>query len=421
VEIERVAGSAFGALLRLHRLGAGLSQEELAERARLSVNGIGALERGDRRYPYRETVVLLAKALALSPAAAAELQAAATRPPQRQAASVRGMVIADERGSTNLPSPSTTLIGRTAEIADLVRSLGDALLVTVTGAGGVGKTRTALAVGEALVGDIEDGVWLVELAPVVRGSFVPSAVARALSVQESPNRPLMETLLAYLKPKALVLILDNCEHVIAEVAALADALLNGCPKLRILATSREPLRITGEQTYRLSSLPVPTARESVGLSAAGAAQYPAVVLFVQRALAVDHRFALSDENASTIGEICRRLDGIPLAIELAAARVNILPVRALCQQLDRRFLLLTRGDRTALPRHQTMRATLDWSHDLLEQRDRTLFRRLGIFVNGFTIEGAFAVGIDDDFNEADVFDTFGVAGGQVAGDGRSTW
>jgi predicted ATPase/transcriptional regulator with XRE-family HTH domain len=406
VEKERVAESAFGALLRRHRLAAGLSQETLAELSRLSVNGISALERGERRSPYRDTVALLTKALNLAPAAAAELEAAAARPRQ-QHGRVLPQTAASDGGAepaTNLPSSRTSLVGRETEIADIVGFLPYSRLVTVTGAGGVGKTRTALAVGESLLADMKAGVWFVELAPVAQGSLVPGAIVQVLNLQESPNRPLLETLLAYLKQKSLLLILDNCEHVISEAAALADALLRGCAHLRILATSREPLRIAGEQTYRLPSLHFPTPRNIAGLSAAGATEYAALVLFVQRAHAIDRGFVLSDENAPVVADICRRLDGIPLAIELVAARVNILPVQALATKLKQRLRILTGGDRTALPRHQTMRALIDWSYDLLLPPEQRLFEKLSVFAGGCTLASAATVCADDGVDEVGVLE-----------------
>jgi predicted ATPase/transcriptional regulator with XRE-family HTH domain len=402
--VEKVAGPAFGTLLRRHRLAAGLSQEDLAEQARMSADGIGSLERGNRRHPYRETVMLLGRALGLTPAAAAEFEAAAARPRRRRARVDPEAVAADgSDAATNLPSPHTSLVGREAEIADIVVALQKSRLVTVTGAGGVGKTRTALAVGAVNVGNMSAGVWFVELAPVAQGTFLPATLAQALNVQELPDCPLLETLLADLKQKSLLLLLDNCEHVIAEAAALADALLRGCPHLRILATSREPLRIAGEQTYRLPSLRVPPPAEIAGLNAAQAAEFPAVVLFAQRAQEIDRGFTLRDDNASIVAQICSRLDGIPLAIELAARRVNILPVRALSQNLDKRFRILTGGARTALPRHQTMRAVIDWSYELLDEDERALLRRVSVFVNGFKLEGAVAVAVDADLDDLDVF------------------
>ncbi len=308
---------------------------------------------------------------------------------------------------TNLPVERTNLVGREAEIADIVRSIEENRLVTITGAGGVGKTRTALAVGHALAAGMQGGVWLVELAPLGRGTFVAAAVAQALGMTESPERPLLETLVANLKRKALLLILDNCEHVVAEAATLADALLRGCPQLRILATSRESLRIAGEQTYRLPSLGVPAPGVAARLSAAEARDYAAVVLFAERARAIDRGFALSEENAPIVADICRRLDGIPLAIELAAARVKILSVRALSAKLDQRFRILTGADRMALPRHQTIRALIDWSYDLLPPAEQRLFERLSVVAGSCDLAAATALYCDDgqglgDADELDV-------------------
>jgi len=294
-------------------------------------------------------------------------------------------------------------VGRETEIADIIDILQDGRLVTVTGAGGIGKTRTALAVGDALLEATQTRVWLVELAPLAQGSFVATAVAQALNVRESPDRPL-QTLLAHLERKSLLLILDNCEHVIAEAAAFADALLRGCPHVRILATSREPLRIAGERTYRLPSLRVPVLQEIERLRACGAAGYAAVMLFAERAQARDRGFALTDDNAPIVAEICRRLDGIPLAIELAAARVSVLSVRALLMKLDQRLRILTGGDRTALPRHQTIRALIDWSYDLLTPADQRLFERLSIFASGFTLGAAAAVYGEDAVDELGVLE-----------------
>jgi predicted ATPase len=363
------------------------------------------LERGDRRYPYRETVALLAKALGLTPATAAEFEATAARPRQphdRFDAQAAGGNV--RRDATNLPLAPTSLIGRATEIADIVCLLQQKRLVTVTGAGGIGKTRTALAVGDALVDSMKAGVWLVEFAPLTSGSFVASAVAQALGVRELRNRPLLETLLTHLKQKPLLLIFDNCEHVIAEAAVLADALLARCPRIRVLATSREPLRIASEYAYRLPSLPVPTALEISQLSAEAAANFASVALFTQRAQAVDHRFVLNANNAPMVAEICRRLDGIALAIELAATRVNILPVRALLQKLDQRFRILISCNHTALPRHQTMRALIDWSYDLLAPPEQRLFERLSIFAGGCSLTAAATVCAHDEVDEFGVLE-----------------
>ena len=201
-------------------------------------------------------------------------------------------------------------------------------------------------------------------------------------MQEALNRPLLETVLAYLKNKTLLLILDNCEHVIDQAAIVAEAVLGGCPRVRILATSRESLRAPGEHTYRLPPLRVPSAEGARRLEAANASEYAAIVLFNDRARASDHRFALTDQNAPIVAELCRRLDGIPLAIELAAARVNQSSLETLTEKLDDRFRILTFGERTARPQQQTMRATIDWSYDLLTPPERRIFEQLSVFAGG---------------------------------------
>jgi predicted ATPase len=277
-------------------------------------------------------------------------------------------------------------------------------MVTLTGAGGVGKTQTALHAALAESDRAGSAVCFIELASIATNSLVVAAISSKVGVQEVPNSPLLDTLLAYLKNKALLLVLDNCEHVVAEAASVASALLAECPRLRILATSREPLRAAGERSYRLPSLNTPSQESSHQLGTADAAAYGAMTLFADRARAVDHRFTLTDENAPIIADICRRLDGIPLAIELAAARVNLLPVKAIAEKLDDRFRILTGGARTALPRQQTMRATIDWSYNLLSRQEQRLFERLSIFSGGSTLDAAAAVCWLDEGTDADVFD-----------------
>ncbi len=311
---------------------------------------------------------------------------------------------APQRSRTNLPFQVNRLIGREPEIAHLTGLLSDERLVTVTGAGGVGKTSTALEVGGMLLDREDAGVWLVELAPLRDGSLVAATLARTLDVRKDANRPLLDTIVAHLRQQTTLLILDNCEHVIKDAAVIASALIRGCPGLRILATSREPLRVAGEHTRRLPSLSVPEPDAVRRLAASDAVKYAAVELFVERATAADNRFALTDENAPAVADICRRLDGIPLAIELAAARIKILNPKQLRERLDERFRVLTAGSHDVLARHQTLRALLDWSHDLLDVRERALFRRVGVFVDGFTLPGAVAVSSDDDLDELDVLD-----------------
>ncbi|HEV3091836.1 MAG TPA: helix-turn-helix domain-containing protein [Candidatus Cybelea sp.] len=381
----------FGALLRQHRIAAGLSQEALAERARMSADGISALERGHRRTPQRETLVLLAGALALDDEQRRAFALAANRSRLR-----RGAGSAAEPGRlngalSNLPLSLTSFVGRERELAEIAALVREHRLVTLTGAGGIGKTQTALQAGTILHDELPDGVRFIALATLESPSLIVAAIASALGVKEVPSAPLLDTLLAFLKDRATLLIFDNCEHLVGEAANVAEAILAACPRVRILATSRESLRTAGERTYRLPSLSIPETSAVRKLRAAQAAEYEAIALFADRARAADHRFELSDENAPMVGELCRRLDGIPRAIELAAARASLLSVKALTEMLDDRFRLLAGGERTALRRQQTMRATIDWSYDLLTAPEQRLFERLSVFTGGCTLAGATAV------------------------------
>jgi predicted ATPase len=301
----------------------------------------------------------------------------------------------------NLPAQLTPLIGRDEALAEIAALLERSRLVTLTGSGGIGKTRVSLQLGANLLDHFADGVWLVELAPISDPSLVATAVAQALSVRQSPDQPMLETLVGALTRKQVLLILDSCEHLLEPTARVLAVILHGCANVTVIASSRQALGIKGELTYRMPPLAV---GNGASLAAADAIRYAAIALFVECARGVDARFALTDDTAPIVADICRRLDGIPLAIELAAARVKILSPQQLAQKLDERFRVLTGGDRSALPHHQTMRALIDWSHDLLDERERTLFRRLAIFVNGFTLEGAVTVGSGDDLDELDVFD-----------------
>jgi predicted ATPase/class 3 adenylate cyclase len=301
----------------------------------------------------------------------------------------------------NLPRQLTPLIGRDSVLAEIEELVRARPLVSLVGTGGVGKTRLALQTGADLLDGSADGVWFVELAALADPAMVVNAVASTFGLREQGARPLLDVLVQYLKPRSLVLIFDNCEHLIEEVARVVEAVLRDAPNVRVLATTREPLRVAGERVYRVPSLAIP---EAESVTAAEATSYGAVALFVERATASDAKFALSDGNAPFVAEICRRLDGIALAIELAAARVKVLPPRRLLQKLDERFRLLTGGSRTSLPRQQTMRALIDWSYDLLSERERLLFRRLGIFANGWTLEAAEAVCAGDELDAVDVID-----------------
>ena len=304
----------------------------------------------------------------------------------------------------NLPPQLKSFVGRETEIAAISSLIDANRLVTLVGSGGIGKTRTSLQVAANLLDRSRDGVWFIELAPLTNGEFIPSATAQALGIALPPDGDPIVNLGHALKAKAALLIFDNCEHLVESAARLISKILRDCPEVKVLASSRQGLGIEGEQTYRMPPLETPGEGDLDRLSANDAARSAAVTLFVDRALAVDRRFILSDENASSVADICRRLDGIPLAIELAASRVKMLNPRQIREHLDQRFRMLSGGSRDVLPRQQTLRALIDWSHDLLDERERALFRRLGIFANGFTLDAAVAVGSDEPLDELDVFD-----------------
>ena len=308
---------------------------------------------------------------------------------------------ADERATipTNLPAVVSDFIGREAELITVRELLRHNRLVTLVGTGGIGKTRLGLEAARASLAEFPDGVWLAELAPLTDPELVTSAVHGALGLQSGATRWTGERLAAALRGRRLLLVLDNCEHLIGAVAREAEALLQAAPQLRMLATSQEPLGIEGECTLRLRPLEFP-AEDATGLAAAE--RHAAVRLFVARARAADSRFTLDERNAATVAMICRRLDGIPLAIELAAARSAALGIDGLAQRLDLRFHVLTGGRRTALPRHQTLRATLDWSHRLLSEPDRIVLRRLAVFAGSFTLEAAGRVVADTALAEWEV-------------------
>ncbi len=306
--------------------------------------------------------------------------------------------------ANNLPLQLTSFVGREHEVGEIKRLLQNNRLVTLVGAGGAGKTRCAIHVGAEVLEGFGDGVWLVDLAPISDASVLTAEVAQTLGVREERNRPLLESVAAYLKNQRLLLILDNCEHVIDEARNVLTTILRACPDVRVLTTSRESLGIGGEQVFRLPSLAVPPAGEAV--TAQSALRYDAVALFSERARAADIRFEIGDENAAYVSEIARRLDGIPLAIELGAARIKVLSPQQLAQKLNARFRVLTGGDRSALPRHQTLRATIDWSFDLLTERERALFRKLSIFAGGCTLPAAAEIcGGDGMIDELDVLDS----------------
>jgi predicted ATPase len=302
---------------------------------------------------------------------------------------------------TNLPVPITSFIGRERELEDVSKLVGRNRLVTLTGPGGVGKTRLAIESSNRLLSKFKDGVWWVELAPLMDEELVPQSVAQALGLRESPGQPLTETVKSFLREKQLLLVLDNCEHLINTCARFSHDLLTQCANLRILATSREALDIMGEAEYQVQplSLPAPDRRTLVDLLL----EYEGVRLFVERAN-TKSSFTLTKQNATAVLQICQRLDGIPLALELAAARTKSMAVDQIPEHLNDRFGLLTQGNRTALPRHQTLRAVVDWSYDLLSAEEQALFRRLAVFAGGWTLEAVQAVCPGDSIEAKDVLD-----------------
>ena len=302
----------------------------------------------------------------------------------------------------NLPQQLTSLIGREGDLAEIKARLNSHRLLTLTGSGGVGKTRLAIEAGGAVLDNYPDGVWLAELAPLSDAQLVTSIIGDVLGVSLSVATAAIETLTSALKDKQLLLIIDNCEHVIAEAARVTEALIRNCPRVSILASSRERLAIQGESVIRVPSLPTP--HESVALTAASGREYAAIRLFVERARDLGFGFSLDDENAATVGSICQRLDGIPLAIELAVPRLKVFSVQQLARGLDERFRLLTGGSRTALPRQQTLHALIDWSYDLLSDAEKILLGRLSVFSGSATLASIRAVVATVEISPAQVGD-----------------
>jgi predicted ATPase/DNA-binding XRE family transcriptional regulator len=374
---RRSGSTQFGDLLRGHRLRRGISQEVLAELAGVSLEAVGSLERGTRRAPHRDTVALLIVALDLTKPEAAEFEMAAARGRGRISGGA-----SRPQAANNLSAQLSSFVGREREVREVRQLVHDHRLVTVIGAGGIGKTRLALRVAEEFLEAAFEGVWFVDFASLNEAERVPTAILSALNMPESPSRTPLDSLITYLKSRRILLIFDNCEHLIQGTAIAAKAILYQCPAVVILATSREVLGVDGERVVRLPTLP----------------EREAVALFLDRARNADSRFEFTELLEPTIVEICRRLDGIALAIELAAARVATVSPAALERKLNERFLILTGGKRTSPSRHRTLRAMLDWSYDLLDEREQRVLRNLSVFVGGFTLELATTLSAHDEPN-----------------------
>ncbi len=375
----------FAELLRRYRIARGLTQEELAERARLSLRGVSDLERGARRAPRKETILLLAEALKLPEQKRAALELAV-----RRHAGLSSSLRNPQPPAHTLPAQPTRFIGREREIGEVRQRLlePDVRLLTLTGPGGVGKTRLALRVAEALQDRFLDGVYFVGLASIADPALIPPAVAHALGVKEAGAQTLVQGITEHLRTRQALLVLDSFEHLLSE-ARLVAQFLSTCPQLKVLVTSRAVLRLSGEHDYAVRPLALPAPGEQPSVQETS--RYEAVQLFLARARAARTTFTLTEGNAREVAEICVRLDGLPLALELAAARVRLLPPRAMLARLDKRLPLLTGGAQDLPSRQQTLRATLDWSYSLLDGAEQELLARLAVFASGCTLEAAEAI------------------------------
>src|SRR5690349_10117730 len=380
----------FAGLLRQLRAEAELTQAELAKATGVSPRSVSDLERGINRTARQDTAVRLAGALGLAePARSLFVAAARGRIGAGQVLAARsrqapGGALAG--GLHGFAPALTSFVGRAGPVREVTGLLGRYRLVTVTGPGGAGKTRLAGQVAKLVAGRFADGAWLAELAPVRDPALVPAVVAAALGVRDQPGLPAAAALARVLARQQLLLVLDNCEHVAGAAAQLCAGLLAACDEVRVLATSREPLRVAGEARYRLGPLTLPAPGDPADL-----ARYESVALFADRARRADARFVLDEPTGRAVARLVARLDGMPLAIELAAARVEALGPAQLLDRIDDRFALLTGGDRLAAGRHRSLAAAVEWSYRLLDEPERRVFPAGAVVPAGFTLEGAEGV------------------------------
>lgn len=389
----------FGDLLKFLRRRARISQRELSIAIGYSESHLSRLESNQRRPDRSSLLALFVPALRIAEEPEtvqlllklAEGVQAEPFPAHNDPEPALSAPGSRAEARSHLPLQMTSFIGREADMAELVRLLRDAQtrLVTLTGEGGCGKTRLALRAGELAAGEFAYGAWLVEMASLSDGETLVQSTCAALGVVSRETQPVMAELLDYLRPRQLLLILDNCEHLVEEAARFASALLSACPRLKILSTSRETLGLDGEIAYRVQPLSLPAVQYGASLDSTWADGSEAVRLFVERGRAIQRSFSLTDQNAAAVARICLRLDGIPLAIELAAARLNVLHPEQIAGRLEGSFDLLVSAGRSPGPRHhQTLRTAIDWSYHLLDDAERSLLCYLAVFENGWSLEAA---------------------------------
>jgi len=378
----------FGEWLKRRRKTKGLTQAELALQINCSTSLIKKIE-AEVRFPSRQIVEQLADVFTIPPDEREMFQKFARGNWMAAPTDTEDTPWHTSHSRHNLPIQLTSFIGREKDIVDIKRLLESAHMLTLIGPGGTGKTRLCIQVANEVLEQYQDGVWLVELAPILDPILVPRTTAIAIGLYDEPQRPVIDMLCDYLLEKKLLIILDNCEHLVDACAQMTERILQAAPDVKVLASSRETLGNTGEVTYNVLPLKMPDLADLPPLDSVS--QYEAVKLFIDRATSVIPEFKVTTENASIIAQICHRLDGIPLAIELAAAKIRVLGVEQIARRLDDRFKLLTGGSRTALERHRTLRGTVDWSYDLLSPKEQVLFRRLSAFVGGWTLRAAESV------------------------------